>query len=89
MTKKALLSVSDKTGIHDFARALTEMGWEILSTGGTSKVLRSAGISVTDVTEITKHEEIMEGRAKTLHPAVHSGILARRDCEEDLSTMAA
>ena len=89
MTKKALLSVSDKTGIHDFARALAEMGWEILSTGGTSKVLRSAGISVTDVTEITKHEEIMEGRVKTLHPAVHSGILARRDCEEDLSTMAA
>jgi len=87
MNKKALLSVSDKAGIQKFAQALTEMGWEILSTGGTSKVLRAAGIPVTDVTEITNHDEIMEGRVKTLHPAVHAGILARRSCEEDLSTL--
>ena len=88
MKRRALLSVSDKTGIQGLAEGLVQMGWEILSTGGTSKILRSASIAVTDVSEITKHDEIMEGRVKTLHPAVLAGILARRESDEDLDTLA-
>ena len=85
--KKALISVSDKRGIVELAAALIELDWEVLSTGGSSRVLRSAGIPVTDVKEVTKHDEIMEGRVKTLHPAIHAGILARRDNEMDLATL--
>ena len=84
---RAILSVSDKTGIVDFARGLAALGWEIVSTGGTARTIREAGVDVVDVSEITKHPEIMGGRVKTLHPAVHSGILARRWVPEDAATM--
>ncbi len=77
--KRALLSVSDKNGIVDLGQALTERGWEILSTGGTARALRDAGVEVTNVSDVTRHPEMMEGRVKTLHPAIHAGLLARRD----------
>ena len=77
--KRALISVSDKTGLIDFARALDAKGVEILSTGGTAKALREAGIAVKDVAEITGFPEMMDGRVKTLHPVVHGGLLALRD----------
>ncbi len=86
--RRALISVSDKTGIVEFAKALAGMGVEILSTGGTAKTLREAGIKVKDVSEHTGFPEMMDGRLKTLHPKVHGGILARRDNEEDVSDMA-
>jgi phosphoribosylaminoimidazolecarboxamide formyltransferase / IMP cyclohydrolase len=86
--KRALLSVSDKTGIVEFARALTARGWELVSTGGTAQSLRDAGLAVKDVADITGHPEMMDGRVKTLHPAVHAGILARRDHADDLAAMA-
>ena len=76
--KRALISVSDKTGIEDFARKLESQGVEILSTGGTSKLLAKAGIKVKDVSAHTGFPEIMDGRVKTLHPKIHGGILARR-----------
>jgi phosphoribosylaminoimidazolecarboxamide formyltransferase / IMP cyclohydrolase len=77
--KRALISVSDKTGIVDLARKLSEMNIEILSTGGTSKKLHENNIPVTSVDAFTGHPEIMDGRVKTLHPKVHGGILAIRD----------
>jgi phosphoribosylaminoimidazolecarboxamide formyltransferase/IMP cyclohydrolase len=80
--KRALLSVSDKTGIVDFARCLAEKGVDILSTGGTAKLLAENGIQVTEVSNYTGHPEIMDGRVKTLHPKVHGGILARRGIDE-------
>jgi len=80
--KRALLSVSDKTGIVDFARSLAQKGVDILSTGGTAKLLADNGIQVTEVSDYTGHPEIMDGRVKTLHPKVHGGILARRDMDE-------
>ena len=86
--RRALLSVSDKNGIVDFARALSQRGWELVSTGGTAQSLRDAGLAVKDVAEITGHPEMMDGRVKTLHPAVHAGILARRGREDDLAAMA-
>ena len=76
--KRALLSVSDKTGLVDFARALAGRGVDLLSTGGTAKTLRDAGLPVRDVTEITGFPEMMDGRVKTLHPMVHGGLLADR-----------
>jgi phosphoribosylaminoimidazolecarboxamide formyltransferase/IMP cyclohydrolase len=87
MKKRALLSVSDKSGIQDFASGLVERGWELLSTGGTAKALRDAGLPVLEVTEITGHPEMMDGRVKTLHPAVHAGLLARRDNPGDLAAL--
>ena len=84
---RALLSVSDKTGIADLGKALTDRGWELLSTGGTAQALREAGVSVTDVADATGHPEMMEGRVKTLHPAIHAGLLARRDREDDLADL--
>jgi phosphoribosylaminoimidazolecarboxamide formyltransferase/IMP cyclohydrolase len=87
--RRALLSVSDKIGLVDFARALAKRGVTLLSTGGTAKALRDAGLSVTDVAEVTKFPEMMDGRVKTLHPAIHGGILARRDNAEDKKSMAA
>ena len=80
--KRALLSVSDKTGIVEFARSLSEKGVELLSTGGTAKLLAADGIPVTEVSDYTGHPEIMDGRVKTLHPKVHGGILARRGLDE-------
>ena len=89
MTKRrALLSVSDKTGLIEFARGLASHGYEILSTGGTARALRHAGLSVTDVSQVTGFPEIMDGRVKTLHPAIHGGILARRDNEQHRLAMA-
>ncbi len=84
---RALISVSDKTGIEDFARALADRGVEILSTGGTARLLRGAGIPVRDVSDYTGFPEMMDGRVKTLNPKVHGGILARRDVEADLASM--
>ncbi len=86
---RALLSVSDKTGLVDFARGLVELGWELLSTGGTARALRDAGVPVTDVSAVTHHPEMMEGRVKTLHPAIHGGLLARRDNPDDLKALGA
>ncbi|MEY8200050.1 MAG: bifunctional phosphoribosylaminoimidazolecarboxamide formyltransferase/IMP cyclohydrolase [Colwellia sp.] len=82
--KRALLSVSDKTGIVEFARVLADKGVELLSTGGTAKLLAADGIAVTEVSDYTGHPEIMDGRVKTLHPKVHGGILARRGLDEDV-----
>src|SRR5512134_1545802 len=75
---RALLSVSDKAGLAEFARALAERGIEIVSTGGTAKLLKEAGIKVTDVAEVTGLPEMMDGRVKTLHPKIHGGLLAKR-----------
>jgi len=80
--QRALLSVSDKTGIIDFASALADQGVELLSTGGTAKLLRENGIAVKDVSEHTGQAEIMDGRVKTLHPKIHGGILGRRDLDQ-------
>jgi len=84
---RALLSVSDKTGIVDFARSLAARGYEVVSTGGTARRLGEAGIRVVGVSEITGFPEMMDGRVKTLHPALHGGILARRDRAEDLAAL--
>ena len=84
---RALLSVSDKAGIAQLGRGLMERGWELLSTGGTARVLREAGLPVTDVSEVTGHPEMMDGRVKTLHPAVHAGLLARRDRDDDRAAL--
>ncbi|MCL6628037.1 MAG: hypothetical protein K6U00_00375 [Armatimonadetes bacterium] len=82
--KRALISVSDKTGLVEFAKALSALGVEIISTGGTAKVLSDAGIKVTNVSDVTGFPEMMEGRVKTLHPKVHGGILADRTKPEHL-----
>ncbi len=82
---RALLSVSDKTGLADFARQLHEAGVELLSTGGTAKALREAGLPVMDVSEFTGAPELFEGRLKTLHPKVHGGLLHKRDDKEHLA----
>ncbi|MGL4311998.1 MAG: bifunctional phosphoribosylaminoimidazolecarboxamide formyltransferase/IMP cyclohydrolase [Paracoccaceae bacterium] len=87
--RRALISVSDKTGLLEFARALAGMGVELLSTGGTAGLLRNAGLKVRDVAEVTGFPEMMDGRVKTLHPAVHGGLLALRDDAEHLAAMAA
>ena len=83
--KTALLSVHDKTGIVDFARGLTQLGIEILSTGGTAKALRDAGVPILEVADYTGSPEIMDGRVKTLHPKVHGGILAVREDEQHVT----
>ncbi|WP_319533781.1 bifunctional phosphoribosylaminoimidazolecarboxamide formyltransferase/IMP cyclohydrolase [uncultured Cohaesibacter sp.] len=85
--KRALLSVSDKTGIIDFAKALSEKGVELVSTGGTCKAIADAGIPVKDISEITEFPEIMDGRVKTLHPRVHGGLLGARSVEAHTSAM--
>jgi phosphoribosylaminoimidazolecarboxamide formyltransferase/IMP cyclohydrolase len=82
--KKALISVSNKEGVLEFAKALTSMGVEILSTGGTAKVLRDAGISVKEVSEYTGFPEMLDGRLKTLHPKIHGGLLSRRNNPKDM-----
>jgi phosphoribosylaminoimidazolecarboxamide formyltransferase / IMP cyclohydrolase len=87
MIKRALLSVSDKTGIVDFAKGLRGHGVELLSTGGTAKALRDAGLPVKDVSEFTGFPEMLDGRVKTLHPKVHAGLLHLRDHPEHLETM--
>jgi phosphoribosylaminoimidazolecarboxamide formyltransferase/IMP cyclohydrolase len=85
--RRALLSVSDKTGLIELAHALCNSKIEILSTGGTASALRDAGIDVTDVADVTGFPEIMGGRVKTLHPKIHGGLLARRDLDDHLAAM--
>jgi phosphoribosylaminoimidazolecarboxamide formyltransferase / IMP cyclohydrolase len=85
---RALLSVSDKTGIVDLGRGLAARGFELVSTGGTAKTLAAAGLPVTSVSDITGFPEMLDGRVKTLHPALHGGILARRDRPDDLAAIA-
>ncbi|MEL0022768.1 MAG: bifunctional phosphoribosylaminoimidazolecarboxamide formyltransferase/IMP cyclohydrolase, partial [Alphaproteobacteria bacterium] len=87
--RRALLSVSDKTGLIEFAKTIEQAGIEILSTGGTAKALREADITVTDVSSVTGFPEIMDGRVKTLHPKIHGGLLARRDNEAHQAAMKA
>jgi phosphoribosylaminoimidazolecarboxamide formyltransferase/IMP cyclohydrolase len=77
--RRAIISVADKTGLVDFANQLSEMGWEIISTGGTARALRDGGVSVREVWDLTGFPEILGGRVKTLHPKIHGGILAKRD----------
>ena len=84
---RALLSVSDKTGIVDVGRGLASRRFELVSTGGTARALSEAGLAVTNVSEITGFPEMMDGRLKTLHPNVHGGILARRDHPDDLRSI--
>ncbi|MCB1047170.1 MAG: bifunctional phosphoribosylaminoimidazolecarboxamide formyltransferase/IMP cyclohydrolase, partial [Calditrichaeota bacterium] len=85
MPRRALLSVYDKSGIVDLARTLVQSGCELLSTGGTAALLRSEGLAVRDVSDLTQYPELFGGRVKTLHPAVHGGLLARRDQPGDLA----
>ncbi|GHA59891.1 bifunctional purine biosynthesis protein PurH [Amylibacter ulvae] len=85
--RRALLSVSDKTGLIDLAKALNDKGVELLSTGGTAAVIREAGLPVKDVSEITSFPEMMDGRVKTLHPMVHGGLLALRDNKDHVAAM--
>lgn len=87
--KRAVVSVSDKTGVVGLSRELEAMGVELLSTGGTAKALREAGVRVKDVSEHTGFPEMMDGRVKTLHPKIHGGLLARRDNPTDMKECAA
>jgi phosphoribosylaminoimidazolecarboxamide formyltransferase / IMP cyclohydrolase len=84
---RALLSVSDKTGLLPLARELEARGWTLLSTGGTARALREGGVAVTEVSDVTGHPEIMDGRVKTLHPAIHAGLLGRRGHAGDEAQM--
>ena len=87
--KQALISVSDKTGVLEFAQGLAAQGVKLLSTGGTAKMLRDAGLAVTEIGDYTGFPEMLDGRVKTLHPKVHGGILARRDLAEHMATIDA
>jgi phosphoribosylaminoimidazolecarboxamide formyltransferase/IMP cyclohydrolase len=86
--KQALISVSDKTGALDFARALHDLGYRLLSTGGTAKLLAEAGLPVTEVAQVTGFPEMLDGRVKTLHPRIHGGLLARRDDPAHMAALA-
>ena len=87
MKKRALISVFDKNGILELVSYLNETNWEILSTGGTSKFLKDNNIPVTDVSSVTGFPECLDGRVKTLHPAIHAGLLARRDDKSHMETL--
>lgn len=87
MKKRAILSVSDKTGIVELAKGLTDAGVEVVSTGGTAKAIREAGIPVTEVSDITGFPECLDGRVKTLHPMIHAGVLAMRDNAEHMAQL--
>ena len=84
---KALISVSDKTGVVEFAKGLVALGWEILSTSGTMKLLKESGVPVTSVSDVTGFPEICDGRVKTLHPKIHGALLARRDITEHMKEL--
>ncbi|KYF38238.1 IMP cyclohydrolase / Phosphoribosylaminoimidazolecarboxamide formyltransferase [Streptococcus mitis] len=84
MTKRALISVSDKAGIVEFAQELKKLGWEIISTGGTKVALDTAGVDTIAIDDVTGFPEMMDGRVKTLHPNIHGGLLARRDLDSHL-----
>src|SRR5215510_619258 len=83
--RRAILSVSDKSGLIPFGKALSARGFELVSTGGTAKALADAGLPVVNVSDVTGFPEMMDGRVKTLHPLIHGGILARRDHPDDLA----
>src|SRR5438093_12461843 len=85
--RRAMLSVHDKTGVVDLARGLAALGIEILSTGGTARLLREAGVAARDVSDVTGFPEMLDGRVKTLHPKIHGGILARRDLPEHMAAL--
>ena len=87
MKKRALISVSDKSGLIDFARFLEKNNYELISTGGTFKHLKDAGLSPIQIDEVTNFPEMLDGRVKTLHPKVHGGILAIRSNEEHMKTV--
>ncbi|MCB2034878.1 MAG: bifunctional phosphoribosylaminoimidazolecarboxamide formyltransferase/IMP cyclohydrolase, partial [Ottowia sp.] len=87
MLMNALLSVSDKTGLVEFARALHAIGFKLISTGGTAKLLEDNGLPVTEVAEVTHFPEMLDGRVKTLHPKVHGGLLARRELLAHMSAL--
>lgn len=87
MIKRAIISVSDKTGIVDFAKRLSKLGVKLISTGGTEKALKEQGLNVTNISEITGFPECLDGRVKTLHPKIHAGILAIRDKKEHMSKL--
>ena len=84
---RALISVSDKTGVVDFAKGLRALGWEVIATGGTMKLLSDSGVEVINISDVTGFPEICDGRVKTLHPNVHGGLLARRDDPEHLKAL--
>src|SRR6187431_2608528 len=86
---RAILSVSNKTGLAEFARGLAARGVSLISTGGTAKALTDEGLTVTGVSDVTGFPEMMDGRVKTLHPAIHGGILARRNRPDDLAAIGA
>ena len=85
--KRAIISVSDKTGVVDFAKTLRQYGVEIISTGGTYKLLKENGVEVKEVSDVTGFPEMLDGRVKTLHPKVHGGLLARRDLPEHMKAI--
>ena len=85
---RALVSVSDKTGLVPFVQGLIELGWTIIATGSTQKLLESSGVKTVGISEVTGFPEILDGRVKTLHPKVHGGILARRELPEHMETLA-
>ena len=87
MKKRALISVSDKTGVVELAENLTDLGYEIVSTGGTLKTLADSGIKVISISDITGFPECLDGRVKTLHPAVHAGLLAIRKNKEHMEQL--
>ena len=84
---RALISVSDKSGVVEFAQRLRSAGWEIIATGGTMKLLREKGVEVINISDVTGFPEICDGRVKTLHPKVHGGLLARRDNPSHLQAL--
>src|SRR6476620_5752246 len=86
---RGMLSVSDKTGLVELARGLASLGVELISTGGTAKAIAAAGLPVVNVSDVTGFPEMMDGRVKTLHPAMFAGILARRNRADDLAALAA
>lgn len=85
--KRALISVSDKSGIIDFAKELKNLGWDIISTGGTKVALDDAGVETITIDDVTGFPEMMDGRVKTLHPNIHGGLLARRDADSHLQAV--
>ena len=86
--KRALVSVTDKTGIVEFCKGLEELGYEVISTGGTKKVLDEAGVKTIGISDVTGFPEILDGRVKTLHPNVHGGLLAVRDLDSHKAQLA-
>src|SRR5215475_5490149 len=86
--RRAILSVTDKTGLVEFARRLSSLGVELVSTGGTAKLLRDSGVAVKDISELTGFPEMLDGRVKTLHPKVHGGILHRREDSKHVAAIA-